>query len=143
MEFLLSSPRARAVARRIAPFAAAALLALLSVLVPPGPAHPLELAEAAVLTVLIFAAAFVIARRRRAPWIEALPALAFLVVVALVRHAEGGAERSGFNSMALLPVLWLALYGTRVQLAACVGGVAVVFLAPLLIFGPPEYPVTE
>src|SRR5436305_4730385 len=50
-------------------------------------------------------------------WTEALPALLFFVVVVLLRHGAGGTA-SGFSPLVLLPIVWLALYGTRPQLLA-------------------------
>ena len=42
---------------------------------------------------------------------------AYFVVIALLREADGGG-RSAYSVLAMLPVFWLALYGTRRQLAA-------------------------
>ena len=43
----------------------------------------------------------------------------------------------------MLPVFWLALYGTRRQLGLGIVGVAALFLTPLLLVGSPEYPSSE
>jgi diguanylate cyclase (GGDEF)-like protein len=40
----------------------------------------------------------------------------------------------------LLPVLWLAIYGSRNQLRLAVALTAAVFLVPLIVVGPPLYP---
>ena len=95
---------------------------------------------AALLTVAILAAAFVIGRfpAMRRAW--AGPALAYLVVVVLLRDATGG-TRSVIGLAVALPVLWLALYGGPRELAAAVAGVAVVFGGPLLLVGGPDYPL--
>ncbi|HEV3478622.1 MAG TPA: sensor domain-containing diguanylate cyclase [Gaiellaceae bacterium] len=73
---------------------------------------------------------------------ETVPPLAYFVVIALLRESEGGSV-SGYSALAMLPVFWLALYGTRSQLAIGIAGVASMFLAPLLLLGPPDYPPTE
>jgi diguanylate cyclase (GGDEF)-like protein len=43
----------------------------------------------------------------------------------------------------MLPVFWLALYGTRRELGVGILGVASLFLTPLLLVGSPEYPSSE
>ena len=43
----------------------------------------------------------------------------------------------------MLPVFWLALYGTRDQLAIGIAGLGAVFFVPLVLLGAPEYPSTE
>ncbi len=67
---------------------------------------------------------------------------AYFLVIALLREADGGST-SAYAVLSMLPVFWLALYGTRRQLAVSIVGVASVFLMPLLIVGAPEYPTSE
>jgi len=43
----------------------------------------------------------------------------------------------------LLPICWLALYGTRVQLSAALVVMAVMFVAPIILLGEPRYPPSE
>jgi diguanylate cyclase (GGDEF)-like protein len=128
--------------RRAAPFLGAMLLALLVYPLPPMGNRPGAFVAAAILTALIvLAAAF-------APWArlpriaEIVPPLAFFVVIALLRESDG-AGQSSYAVLALLPMFWLALYGTRRDLAVAIAGIAAVFLAPLLIIGAPEYPSGE
>jgi PAS domain S-box-containing protein len=71
-----------------------------------------------------------------------LPAYAGLGVIVILRHAEGGAV-SGYGVLALIPVLWLALYGTRRELILMIATVALAFIVPILVFGAPEYPDAE
>ena len=71
-----------------------------------------------------------------------MPAFAYFVVIALLREADGGGQ-SSYGALAMLPVFWLALYGTRDQLAVSIAGVAAVFVTPLLLVGAPEYPASE
>jgi diguanylate cyclase (GGDEF)-like protein len=73
---------------------------------------------------------------------EVLPSLIFLMAVALLRSAAGGAN-SGVAVVALLPVFWTALYGDRRQLCLVAAGVAVFFLAPPLFVGAPAYPASQ
>ena len=83
----------------------------------------------------------------RAPW-ERLPPLAqlvplvgSLVAVALLRDATGGAG-GGLGVLVLLPVVWVALYGDRLQLIVVGLGTALVWAYPLIVVGAPKYPAT-
>ncbi len=73
---------------------------------------------------------------------EVVPSMIFLLAVALLRASAGGAN-SGIGIVALLPVFWTALHGDRRQLSLVVVCVALFFLAPLALVGPPEYPSTQ
>jgi diguanylate cyclase (GGDEF)-like protein len=129
-------------ALRMAPFGAAMAIALALPLLPPGAENGEALAAAIALSALIAVASLLLPWRRLPAWTEMLPALAYLGVVALLREAGGG-EESPYSPLVLLPVLWLALYGTPLMFAASVAGVAAVFLGPILVAGPPAYPDTE
>jgi diguanylate cyclase (GGDEF)-like protein len=134
-----ASPR-RLVARELAPFAAAALLAF--ALVPIG--SPVEWGEYALALALC---AGVMAGTVLGPWTAfpgalrlVLPA-GFLLAAALLRDAAGGTS-SGVSILALLPVFWVALYGTRLVLGVMVLGVGAFFAVPILLVGDPAYPAT-
>ena len=71
-----------------------------------------------------------------------LPFLLFLVPVALLREAEGGAS-SGYAPLALLPVLWLCLTGTRRQMYVAFAGASAVLLLPMILIGGARYPASE
>jgi diguanylate cyclase (GGDEF)-like protein/PAS domain S-box-containing protein len=115
--------------RRARPFAAAALLGLLTAALSPVPAPGFVLAAGLLMALLLACALlFPWAQPPRPPAV--LPPLAFLVVVALLRQGHGGSG-SGFAPLVMLPVFWVALYGRRWQLAAVLAGVAVLFLLPL------------
>jgi diguanylate cyclase (GGDEF)-like protein len=73
---------------------------------------------------------------------EAVPSLIFLAAVTLLRSSAGGTG-SGAAVVALLPVFYTALYSDRRQLCAVIVGVALFFLAPILLIGPPNYPHTQ
>jgi diguanylate cyclase (GGDEF)-like protein len=86
---------------------------------------------------------------RLMPWRGALarareipPSLIFFVAVTFLRIASGGAS-SGVSVVALLPVFWTALYGDRRQLCVVTAGMAVFFLAPLLLVGGAAYPASQ
>jgi diguanylate cyclase (GGDEF)-like protein len=65
--------------------------------------------------------------------------LAYLLSVALLR--DGTEAMSGFGPLVLLPVVWAALRGRRTDLAVAVTGVAAVYIVPLVVAGPPQYPL--
>jgi diguanylate cyclase (GGDEF)-like protein/PAS domain S-box-containing protein len=66
-------------------------------------------------------------------------ALLGLAGFALLRDAAGGAA-SGYGVLVLVPVLAVAMYGTRPQLARTLAGVAAMLVLPLLLIGAPGYP---
>jgi diguanylate cyclase (GGDEF)-like protein/PAS domain S-box-containing protein len=102
----------------------------------------LLLAAACGLTLAIVAMALLVRWHQEPPYLQALPPLASLVVVAL-RRAGGGGAVSGYDELVMLPVLWLALHGTTRQLALCLVGVAAVFMVPVLVIGGQSYPESE
>jgi diguanylate cyclase (GGDEF)-like protein len=63
----------------------------------------------------------------------ALPAFLFLAAVAVVRELLGGAG-SGVGVLLVLPVVWIALHGTRNQLLAIVAAMAVYLLVPIVLW---------
>jgi diguanylate cyclase (GGDEF)-like protein len=118
--------------RDLAPFAGAALFPF--ALIPlPGPGFDVPLLVAGLaLTVLLFAAAVLVPWERLPRGCDALPALGYLAVVALLREAGGG-NVSGLGPMVLLPVIWLALYGTPSTLAYAIVGSALVYWVPITL----------
>jgi diguanylate cyclase (GGDEF)-like protein len=128
--------------RRSAPFLGAMALALAVLPLPPESDRPLVALLAAGLSALIVAAVAFVPWHRLPGVAEAVPPLAYFVVIALLRETQGGSG-SGYSALALLPVFWLALYGTRSQLAIGIAGLASTFTAPLIILGSPEYPASE
>lgn len=79
---------------------------------------------------------------RLPPAAQLAPPFVFLAAILLLREAGGGAA-SGYTPFTFLPVLWFALYGTRGQLAAAIGAVAIGLGLPILLVGAPEYPDAE
>ncbi len=136
--------RREGLTRRLAPFAAATAFAFATVPLPPArDAHWPELAGAAALSVLIAAAIYLVPWRRLPASSQTLPVLAYLGVVALLGQAEGGAS-SGFSPLAVLvPVVWLALYGSVRELAVATASIAATLAIPILTVGRPEYPPSE
>jgi hypothetical protein len=88
--------------------------------------------------------AFVATLNRRHPWLAGVPsALLLLAAVSLLRDSAG-AIASGASALAILPVFQVALYrSSRRDLGVVLLGVALFFLAPIWIVGPPAYPHSQ
>ena len=120
------------------PFAGATLLAFM--LVPIG-SHVkwLEYVMALVLTLAVFTGIALTPWQRAPAALRLVPPAVFLAAAALLRDAGGGFG-SGTATLALLPVFWIALHGSRAGLALVVLGVAAFLAVPVLIIGEPAYP---
>src|SRR3954452_22070639 len=123
--------------RRTAPFLVAMLVSYAAVRLPAVERDDRQILAAAGLNLaLVLVVVFL-------PWdklprtADLLPPLMYMVVVALLRDGMGG-QVSAYSTLLILPVLWLAMYGTRVQLAVSVIGVAVLLTMPILMIGEPE-----
>jgi len=130
----------RRLAREIAPFGAVALLGFATV--PVG--NPVDWASyglAAALTVAVGCLAVLVPWERLPTALRVAPSMLFLVAVALLRDASGGAV-AGVGALALLPVFWLALHGTRSQLVILLAGVCAFLVPPVLRTGGPDYPLS-
>jgi diguanylate cyclase (GGDEF)-like protein len=130
------------VVRRIAPFAAAALLSFIPLILPPENRDKTPIIAAFLVLAVVVAAAVVIPWPRLPAWTQAIPAISFFFVVALLRDAEGGGE-SGYGPLLLLPVFWLSLYGTRLQVLVSTLAAAATLAIPILVEGAPRYPPSE
>jgi diguanylate cyclase (GGDEF)-like protein len=126
---------------RVAPFAAAAIIALVLVLLPPSSSDLSMLAAAAVLTTIVIASALLVPWARLPAWSQASVPLTFFVVVAMLRQSMGGAV-SGYSPLVMLPIIWLATYGSRTQFRIAIGATALTFLTPQILVGAPLYPDT-
>lgn len=128
-------------AQRLAPFALCGLVAF--AIVPLSGGIHIRWAEVGVaflITVALGLAALLWPRLTEPRHAEP-GALIALVAIALLRDATGGA-RGGYGVTVIVPVLWVALYGTRAQLWRVLLGVALVFVVPLLAVGAPRYAPT-
>jgi diguanylate cyclase (GGDEF)-like protein len=131
----------RRVALDLWPFAAASTLAAVVVLF----GSTINWVDyAAALALMVIAGGTRLATWRGVPTNlrEALSSFVFLIAVTFLRSAGGGAN-AGVSVVALLPVFWTSLHGDRRQLSLVVAGVAVFFLAPLLLVGAPDYPRSQ
>jgi diguanylate cyclase (GGDEF)-like protein len=124
--------------RRAAPFLVAMVLGYAAIRLPAVQRDTGEILAAALLNLVLVGLVAIL------PWDELpriadiVPPLVYMVVVALLRDAAGGAV-SAYSTLLILPVLWLAMYGTRAQLAVGVVGVAVLLTMPVLLIGKPDY----
>jgi diguanylate cyclase (GGDEF)-like protein len=132
----------RGLLSRAAPFLGAMWLAIVVYPLPPHGNDSSALLAAAVLNALIVIVALATPWRRLPHFAQIVPPLAYFAVIALLREADGGGQ-SSYGVLAMLPVFWLALYGSQRQLAASMAGVGAVFLTPPLLVGSPEYPSSE
>ena len=126
------------VARRIAPFVAAGLLPF--ALVPLAGASFTDAAVlvAAALVVPIALLALYAPWPRLPAWTQAVPPLAYFLVIALLRDASS-ATPGPFDPLVAIPVAWFALYGTRAELATSVLALGATLALPVWLIGAPQY----
>lgn len=129
-------------AARVAPFALIGVAALILALPEVDTEDQVWLLTAAVLAAATIGFGMGLPFQRLPAWMEILPPVLFVVAVASLRHAAGGAT-SGFEPLYLVPVLWLALYGTRAQLLAVLALALLAVAVPIVLVGGEAYPVTE
>jgi diguanylate cyclase (GGDEF)-like protein/PAS domain S-box-containing protein len=128
--------------KQIAPFVALGMVGLIASVLLPGPVDEGFGAAALLLSLLIIAAAVFTPWDRVPSWMQAVPILSYLLVVALLRQASGGGG-SGLGALALMPVLWFALYGGRAQMTLTLICIGAVFLIPVAVLDPTLYPDQE
>ena len=136
-----ATPRTRAfdregLAGRVAPFALAGAVAVVVAVDAPD---LIWLAIGAVLTGVTILLALFVPWWRLPRWSDAIPPLVYLAAVAALRHAGGGAA-SGYAPLFLVPILWLAMYGTRAQLLLALVGLGLALVVPIVLVGGPHYP---
>jgi diguanylate cyclase (GGDEF)-like protein len=111
-----------------APFAIVTGAGLLGVFLPGGTIVAGDLAWAIGLLVLRLAViAFPWPGRRSR--LQLADALIYVAFVAMLVQAQGGSSRSGSYSMALMAILWIALYGGRIE-----GAITVTVSSAVLIW---------
>lgn len=129
--------------KRVLPFAFTALVVFGSVPLDSSPHDRPGYAWIALgLLMVIVISAGTIRWERLPHWSGISLPLGYIVVVMLLRDAEGGAV-SGVITLYFLPLLWVALYGNRPELIAVVVGIMVATTGPILMLGEPRYPPIE
>jgi diguanylate cyclase (GGDEF)-like protein len=121
--------------RQAAPFACVALLGL-ALAGADGARATVDIAAGTGLTLLVMALAVQGRLRLRGGAWPIVGSFAYLLAVAFLRDAS--ITRAGAGPLVLLPVFWMALHGTRAQLAAVLAGVAAVFALPIAFLDYPE-----
>lgn len=117
----------------IGPLVGAAFLALIALAQSGSSGHDGELLiKAAMLTSLTVAAMVLVPWDRLPALTRVGPALVFVFVAVLIRQSTGGHE-SIYAQLILVPILWLAAYGTGFQVAAGVAGTTAMLMSPLLL----------
>jgi PAS domain S-box-containing protein len=121
--------------RRAAPFLLMTLIGIaLTPFVPAAEDNVALLGAAVALLAAVTAAVAFLPWERMPGWVEVTPALGLLVVVALL-HDDTSDKASIYEALALMPIFWIALYGTLRQLIVVVLAAIVIFLMPGLLGG--------
>jgi diguanylate cyclase (GGDEF)-like protein len=128
--------------RRMLPFAVAMLFAMVAATAFAADLEPRAIVASSCLAVGLIAASLWLPWSRLPTIWQSLPAFAWFGLVALMRDAVGG-RQSGAGVLVLLPVTWLALYGTRRQVVAALACTVTVFVAPLALVGAPTYTIDD
>ena len=98
---------------------------------------PLFIALASVVAVAIIAVSLLSSRQPRLARLGV--AFGYLLMIALLREAEGGAS-SGLAGLFLVSVTFLALSGRHRDLVAGLVVMLIAELVPIIVWGAPEYP---
>lgn len=125
--------------RGLWPFALCAVAGLATLALPP---YGHEWGHIVLAGLLLAAIAVADSRTFGRPGWQALPAFLFFIFVMILRDGSGGAA-SGLGAMVMLPILWVALYGSRVQMWWAGAATLASFALPTLLIGEPDYPATD
>jgi diguanylate cyclase (GGDEF)-like protein len=139
----IESRRQVPLAMSLAPFAAAASLAWATVVIGTN----IDWGLYAIATALLLLAGGLAALQDRGLWRSPLggviSSMVFLAAVGLLRNSAGGSN-SGTAVIALIPVFYIALVGQgRGQLYFVLAALAIFYLAPIVVVGPPAYPHSQ
>ena len=126
-------------ARPMLPFALVAVAGLASVALPGPPMDATLFAVASAITAVMLGFGVLAVLRHRERWMIVILPFGYLVVAALLRHASEGSA-SGFLPLVLLPIVWLAVFGSRREMIAGLVAMAIALLVPFVVFGEPHYP---
>jgi len=103
--------------------------------------HVPLLALTATLAGVLVAAAAAVPWRRLPPHALLTLPLSCDALVALLRHSQGGGL-SGYASLLVLPVVWMAFVGGRRSVLLVVAAGAMTLMLPIALVGAPDYPST-
>jgi diguanylate cyclase (GGDEF)-like protein len=125
-------------AARLRPFIAVTGVALLLAFPLGGDGRTWLMYGLSCLTMAAVGVTAAISPARGESWLRCARALLYLLGVALLREATGGSA-GGVGVIVLVPVIWVALYGTVRMLRVTLVGVALTYALPLLLIGAPRY----
>ena len=103
--------------------------------------HVPLLGVAGAIAVALFVASATVPWRRLPPSALLILPLACDAFVALLRHSQGGSQ-SGYSSLLVLPVVWVAFVGGRRSVLLVVAAGAMTLMLPIALVGAPDYPST-
>ena len=127
--------------RLMRPFGVVAGIGLITVLVPPHRASAIVLV-AATINYLVIALFLVLSARTGKSWLSLAAAYVAFPFVALVREAGGG-QTSGLSALLFVPILWLAITGSKreIYIASFLAGLTI--MAPVFLIGGARYPIDD
>jgi PAS domain S-box-containing protein len=98
-----------------------------------------ELIAGGVALLLLAAAALLVPWRRLPDWAPATVPIAYYGVFVVLRDGAGGSQAL-MTPLLLLPLIWLALYGSPRQLLMGIGALLTTIATPMLLIGGSAYP---
>jgi diguanylate cyclase (GGDEF)-like protein/PAS domain S-box-containing protein len=98
-----------------------------------------RVAIAAGMVPLIVGSVLLVPWERFPAWTQAIPLLAYFVILALLREAGGDAQ-SVFDPLLAIPVAWFAIYGTGRELVLSIAAMGLTLLLPLIL---PAYDIND
>jgi diguanylate cyclase (GGDEF)-like protein/PAS domain S-box-containing protein len=122
------------VAWRIAPFVVAGLLPFALVPIAGISFTDVRVQIAAALVPIVISLALLVPWERFPAWPQGILPLAYYVIIALLRDANG-ATPSVFDPLLAIPVTWFAIYGTGRELAISIVATGLTLLLPTLLTG--------
>jgi signal transduction histidine kinase len=126
---------------RVVVFAASAVAFAFVLVLLPGPQRDIQ--EIGIAAGLAIAVVGLSALWHSAPALGRIGvALAYVAMVAVLIDGGGGTS-SGFGGLFLLPLLWLAIVGSRAELLLGLVAVGIARALPVKVIGAPEYPASE
>ncbi len=126
----------------VAPFALAGGASVLIAVIGLTPRHPDVFLVGIGLCALLIIAGVLSTRIRFPTWVDPIMPLAAIAVIAVLRHGAGGFE-TGYSTLLIIPILWLAAFATWRQLATGLVLVLLVLILPIIVIGGTEYPASE
>jgi len=124
--------------RTIGPLIGTAYLGLCSLVLPNATGSSADmLLKAATLTTITVAALLVVPWQRLPRTVQVAPALLYVLVALLIREGTGGSD-SIFAQLVLVPILWLAVYGSMGEVVLGIGTIAAALAGAMLLTPDPN-----